>query len=112
MKRDEVFVSKYFKAADVKAKPIVAVIEDIVIEEVGVGNDKKPKPVMILEGLDKRLVINSTNWDALAEVLGDESDGWIGHKVRIHTVSTMYQGKRVDGIRVTVAREDEEVSAA
>jgi hypothetical protein len=97
MRASDAFPSKYLKSADVKAKPLIATISYVVQEAV--GEDKKKKPVLYLEtGLP--IVLNRTNFEALEDVFGD-SDEWPGHKVKIFCAPTSYQGRKVDGIRVT-----------
>jgi hypothetical protein len=98
MRANDAFPSKYMKAADVKAKPIVTVISHLAQEMVGQGQDQKEKHVLHFED-QKPLVLNRTNWDTLEEAFGD-SDDWPGHKVRLRSARTQYQGKSVDGLRV------------
>jgi hypothetical protein len=106
MRKDEAFPGKYLKAADVKANPITAKISYVEMETVGQGKDQKEKPVLYFEDLDRPLVLNSTNWDAIADVLGDESDNWAGHKIKLFSVRTQYAGKPTDGIRVEVIKNE------
>ena len=98
MRANEAFPSKYLKAADVKARPIVTVISHLAQEMVGQGQDQKEKHVLHFED-QKPLVMNRTNWDTLEEAFGDSED-WPGHKVKIRTARTQYQGKPTDGIRL------------
>jgi hypothetical protein len=96
MRTSDVFKSKYLKSADVKAKPLVAVISYLAFESV--GQDKRQKPVLYFE-TGKPIVVNRTNFETLEDVFGD-SDNWPGHKVKVYCAPTSFQGKRVDGIRV------------
>jgi hypothetical protein len=98
MRASDAFPSKYLKAADVKATPIITVISHLAQEMVGQGQDQKEKHVLHFED-QKPLVLNRTNWDTLEEAFGD-SDIWPGHKVRLRSARTQYQGKSVDGLRV------------
>jgi hypothetical protein len=96
MRSSDDFQSKYLKSADVKAKPLVAVISYLAFESV--GQDKRQKPVLYFE-TGKPIVVNRTNFETLEDVFGD-SDNWPGHKVKVYCAPTSFQGKRVDGIRV------------
>jgi hypothetical protein len=96
MRTSDVFKSKYLKSADVKAKPLVAVISYLAFESV--GQDKQQKPVLYFE-TGKPIVVNRTNFETIEDAFGD-SDSWPGHKVRVFCAPTSFQGKRVDGIRV------------
>src|SRR6266487_2201721 len=96
MRSSDIFQSKFLKSADVKAKPLVAVISYCAFESV--GQDKKEKPVTYFES-GKPVVCNRTNFEAIEDAFGD-SDNWPGHKVKVYCAPTTFQGKRVDGIRV------------
>jgi hypothetical protein len=98
MRANEAFPSKYLKSADVKDRPLVAVISHITQEKVGKGQDAEEKHVLHFEN-GKPMVLNRTNWDVLEEAFGD-SDDWAGHKVKIKCARTQFQGKTVDGIRL------------
>jgi len=84
------------KSADVKTKPIIAVISHIEQEEI--GEDKAKKWVLHFED-GKPLVLNSTNWNSIEDAFGD-SDEWSGHKLKLYAARTQYQGKMTDCIRV------------
>jgi hypothetical protein len=90
----------YLKSSDAKDAPIVATISHVAVESVGQGADQEMKPVLHFEGQVKPMVLNKTNAVKLEQALGDESDGWSGHKVKIRVVETSYGGKPVDGLRV------------
>jgi hypothetical protein len=96
MRSSDIFQSKFLKSADVKAKPLVAVISYCAFESVGL--DKKEKPVIYFES-GKPIVCNRTNFEAIEDAFGD-SDNWPGHKVKIYCAPTTFQGRRVDGVRV------------
>jgi hypothetical protein len=99
MRANEAFPAKYLKSSDVKERPRIAVISHIEQEKVGKGQDAEEKYILHFEGDTKPMVLNRTNWDALEEAFGD-SDDWSGHKVKIRTARTQFQGKAVDGIRL------------
>jgi hypothetical protein len=97
MRASDAFPSNYLKSSDVKAKQKIATISHLETETV--GQDKKEKPVLHFENGVKPMVVNRTNFETLEDAFGD-SDEWPGHKVKIYSALTSYQGKRVDGIRV------------
>ena len=101
MRADQAFPSKYLKSSDVKERPHTAVISHIEQEKVGKGQDAEEKYVLHFEDEDrnKPMVLNRTNWETLEDAFGD-SDDWPGHKVKIRTARTQFQGKSVDGIRL------------
>jgi hypothetical protein len=99
MRANEAFPAKYLKSSDVKERPRIAVISHIEQEKVGKGQDAEEKHILHFEGDTKPTVLNRTNWDTLEEAFGD-SDDWAGHKVKIRTARTQFQGTPVDGIRL------------
>src|SRR5215467_11228132 len=98
MKASDAFPSRYLQTSVVKGKPIVATISHVEMETVGQGADQKRKPVLYLDG-EKPMVLNRTNFEALADAFGD-SDEWTGHKAKVYVTRTQYAGKSIDGLRV------------
>ena len=99
MRASDVYKSKYLKSDDVKSRPLTCTISHVEVVSVGTGKEAKDKPVLNFEGDTLPMVLNRTNWDALEEAFGD-SDDWPGHRVKVRTARTQYQGKSVDGIRL------------
>jgi hypothetical protein len=110
MRSKDVFKSKYLKSEDV-VTPITATISCCEVEEVGQGAEKKDKPVLHLEDGVAPVVLNRTNFEALEEAFGD-SDEWAGHKIRIRVEKVTFQGKRVNGIRVSPIKPKPATTAA
>jgi hypothetical protein len=68
------------------------------VEMAKLGSDTKP--VVYFQGKQKGLALNPTNNTALIDLLGPESDDWIGREIVLYTTKVDYQGRRVLGIRV------------
>jgi len=101
MKRDEVFPSKYLKAADLGGKPAVVTIKSADFETLKTPDGREnAKIVLRFTGKTKALPLNMVNWDACAEILGADSDEWIGGKIEVFPARTEMAGKSVDCIRV------------
>jgi hypothetical protein len=98
MRSKDAFPSKFLQSADVKIKPIIAMISHMEMQLIGQGQDQKEKPVLHLKD-GKPMVLNRTNFDALEDAFGD-SDDWPGHKIKIKCERTKFQGKTVDGVRI------------
>lgn len=99
--KDQIFVSKYLKAEDVK-KPTVLEIEVAIIQDL-----KNPdgvtsrKPVLFFRGTKKQFVVNATNFDAIVDITGEsDTDQWAGHKIEVFPTTTMMAGKKVACIRI------------
>lgn len=100
MKIGAAFPSKYLKADDLGTSRPIVTIDRITLEDV--GGDGEHRPVIRFAGKDKMLVVNKTNANIIAEVLGtDETDEWEGRQIRLYATKTEFQGKRVPCIRVS-----------
>ncbi len=93
---NQVFPSKYLKAADLQGHKLKLVISEVKMEEV--GNDTKP--VCYFDGKDKGLVLNKTNAQVIASQHSPETNGWAGKEIAIYPTQTNFQGQMVDAIRV------------
>jgi hypothetical protein len=94
-------VSKYLKAEDLAGKTahvIIAAVEDVAFDERGL------KPVLWFEGKKRGLVVNSTNFDALAAGISNNTKDWPGHAIELRGEKVSFRGKLVDSIRVTVRK--------
>jgi len=96
--RNDAYPSKYLKHSDLDGKAITYTINHAVIEELGA--DKEKKPVVYFKEINRGLVLNRTNWDALEDLYGDESDAWAGKKLELFPTKTTFGSRRVDCIRV------------
>jgi hypothetical protein len=107
VKRHEVFPSRFLKEADLGGKPLVGEIERAPQEELGSGADKEVKTVLYLKGMSKALPLNMTNWDSVAEIAGDDTDNWPGHRIELYTSTTTLRGSVVPCIRIRAPRPKE-----
>ena len=88
---------------------------EVVIKEVGEvtfkddqGNEKDPQISLAVEGEDAKgsFCPNMRNLRELVEKLGDETDDWVGKKIRITPVpSQMPNGTPTKGIAITVPKK-------
>ena len=102
MKRDDIFPSRYLKASDLKGTAIVVEIESAQQETLKNTEGKEQnKTVLAFIGKHKVLPLNITNWDAVADVTGeDDTINWPGHKIEVYPTKTQMAGKTVDCIRI------------
>jgi hypothetical protein len=102
MTRDEVFPSKYLKAADLKGKACVATIESAPYETLkGLDGNETKKTVLHFKNTEKTLPLNVTNFDAVCDVTGClDTDDWPGQRIELYPTKTPVQGKLVDCIRI------------
>lgn len=92
------YQGNYLKAADLQGQSVTVKIRSVVEEDV--GNPAEKKPVAYFEGKEKGLVLNSTNSNTISDLLGFESDLWLGNAIVLYPAQTEFAGKVVDCIRV------------
>lgn len=103
MELNEVFPSKYIKAADLNGREVPVVISHADMEMI--GDDRKL--IVHFQGKEKGLVMNKTNANRIAHLYGTNTDGWQGKEITLYTEMVDFQGKVVDAIRVKSARKAE-----
>ena len=95
------------KAEDLKKKAIKVIISDAKIEKVGADD----RIVLSFKDKEKKLVLNKTNADVIADVYGDEELAWVDHEIILYPTVCEYQGQTVPCIRVRIETgiADEEI---
>jgi hypothetical protein len=63
-----------------------------------------PKPVMYFQRAKRGLIVNRTNWRAVADLYGDESDNWPGKRIVLAPMMVDAYGKRTKAVRVRPVR--------
>jgi hypothetical protein len=92
--------SKYFRAGDF-TKEIVGTIQSV--DRTEFKNDDgsaAAKPVLHFQDLTQALVLNKTNFTALALMLGENTNDWIGAKVALYPSRVDFKGKTMPTIKV------------
>lgn len=101
-----VFPSEFLAFIDLKGAPRTVTIESLSLEELARKRKKKDEPrklVARLVGKKKKLVLNRTNCDRIAEVYGAQAKEWIGKPIVIQPDKDRFGREMVDCIRVNVA---------
>ena len=96
IKMNDAFPSKWLKADDLQGRPVKAVIQETLMEDIGDDH----KPVIYFRGKEKGLVCNKTNFESIAMDLGDDTDLWVGQTIELYPARTNYAGKTVPCVRV------------
>ena len=97
------FPGKYRKASDFE-KPTTLTIDKVYKELV--GQEKEEKPVVYFQDEDKRgIVLNKTNANTLANILGRDTATWKGKQIEVYSTRVSFSGKEVDSIRMREAPE-------
>ena len=100
--------SQYLKGADFVGKRVdvtICGVEDVEFE-------KGLKPVLSFTGHVKKLVVNMTNFDTLADAFGGFTEKWIGKTITLVGEKVNVKGKREDSIRVRIPPAATQVPAA
>ena len=106
MKRDDVFPSKYLKAADLKGKARVLEIDYARLETLkNTKGEEEQKIVLHFVGAKKVMPLNVTNFDAVADICGDDTDMWPGQKIELYPTTTQMGGKTLDCVRIRKPQE-------
>ena len=100
---DACYGSKYLSATEVGNRRIrtkIARVRKEPLQQQGGGT--KTKFILAFSTLDKEVVLNSTNINALIDALGKDPACWKGAEVGIYTEPTKYGGKPTRGLRLQV----------
>ena len=106
MKLTEMFPSNLLKAQDVTdaGGEMPLKIFNVEIKEFDGDGGKERKPILIFTD-DRRMVLNKTNANIIAEMFGDDTDLCINKEITLHVQSVEFQGKLVPSIRVKLVNE-------
>jgi hypothetical protein len=103
-KLDDFYPSRFLKATDIEEDTLVTISEvgaDTFQDDDG---SKRKKPIAYFQepGI-KGLILNKTNFSKIAEIAGDDTEGWHGVKLILFPDKVSMRGKSVDTIRVRKA---------
>jgi hypothetical protein len=91
--------SKYMKAADLHGEDLTVKIRQLLQEQV--GREREEKPVLYFVGKQKGMVLNMTNMNTIARILGSEdTDDWINQSITLTTELVTFDGRTAPAIRV------------
>jgi len=100
MNMNEVYPSKYIKAADLQGREITVTIDRVEMEVLGEGANQQNKPVIYFQGKDRGLVCNKTNSNSIVAAYGFESNDWRGKQIVLFSEWVEFRGKSDWAIRV------------
>src|ERR1041385_8329238 len=113
MKKNDAFPGKWLKKEDLNGPdgqphPRTVTIQRVEQAQVGTEDEPSSKPAMWFadDGVPP-MVINSTNWDAIKELYGPESDEWAGKQIELFVdPNVMFAGKKTGGVRVRAPKDE------
>jgi hypothetical protein len=100
MKRHQVYPDYYLKCEHLKGKPATLTITAAPLDTLKNSKGEEKKIVLSFAETKKTLPLNKTNFNAVADVCGDETDDWPGKKIEVYPTTTQMDGKTVGCIRV------------
>ena len=101
---DSCYGSKYLGAVDVGDKKIrtrIGKVRKETMQQQG-GKPERAKFVIYLTTIDKPMVLNATNKNALVDKLGRVPANWVGADIGLYTEPTQFGGKPTRGLRLRV----------
>jgi hypothetical protein len=70
------------------------IVTSVVAQEVGTEN----KLCMLFNGIEEQLTLNKTNLRTMVNARGADTDAWLGAKVTLAVVNTMFNGAVTKGV--------------
>ena len=100
----KMFPSNYIRACDLEGRGDVTVtIRELHLDEVHNPdtNGKETKPVLYFTKGTKGLILNVTNAETIAQLYGDDTDGWAGQRIALFLQPGVKAfGKVWDAVRI------------
>jgi hypothetical protein len=101
MKKSDVFRDKYLKAEHLNGKAVLVTITAAPLETLkNTKGEEQQKIVLHFAKSSKTLPLNITNFDAVADVCGEDTDDWVNKQIELYPSKTQMGGKTVDCVRV------------
>jgi hypothetical protein len=72
----------------------------------------RKKIVINLDKDGRAVVLNRTNLATLVEAYGPETDGWLGKPVIVGTEMTVFQGRKIAGVKVRIPSASSQLRSA
>jgi len=101
--------NKFLGVTDLKGKEPIVTISRVEVENMRDGTSKL---AIYINGHPKGILLNKVNTRSIQGMYGDDTDGWIGNKIKLVAVWTEYQGKPTQGLRIMAPGVDTDVRQA
>lgn len=102
MQYNDAFPSEYLKADDVVGAGEEHIMSHVEVETFidPKTKDKSDKPILVFQDIEKKLILNKTNWKSIALCHGPDSAFWKGKRIVLRLVEVSAFDKTVDAIRI------------
>lgn len=101
MRMKDYYPSNWLKAEDLDGKDVALTIKNVESKSFG---DNEVKPLVTFEGTEKGLILNKTNFGTIAALYGDETDYWIGRKIKLYSTEVDFRGTTTLAIRIRLEK--------
>jgi hypothetical protein len=102
MKLDDLFPSRYLKAADLQGREVPVTISHVAVEQMQTQSGTETKGVVYFKAHSKGLVLNQVNATTIGEAYGQETDNWGNSPIVLYPTRTQFGAKMVDCIRIKI----------
>lgn len=110
-KTSEMIVSKFLRKEDFDDEDRVMTIKGVKLEDMP-GDQADQKWVLYFREEAKGMVLNVTTIRVLEAAFGDDSDHWIGNKVKVYVdPNVSFGGRIVGGLRLRAPKQGPKVPA-
>lgn len=106
MTKSQAFPSTLLKVEDLAGKPVTLTMDHVELQELQGDRGKETKPILSFRKTDKKMVVNSTNWNTISSLYGEESDNWVGQRITLVPREVDFKGKMTMAIRVSIKKPD------
>jgi hypothetical protein len=96
--RDAYFPSKFAKPSDLNGQPVEVEIAGTADEQF--EGETVPKCVLIFTSKLKPLILNMTNYDAVAAIAGDDMRKWPGTIIKVYPTTVPFRGQTKPCLRI------------
>jgi hypothetical protein len=102
LKRNDIFPNRFLKPHDIPTDPLTVTISRVEMVDIIQPSTGQPaqRLSVFFDELDRPLVCNRTNFDAIAGLHGEETDNWRGTAIALFRTKTELGGDERDCIRV------------
>ena len=69
--------------------------------------EDREKPVLSFNETEKKLILNRTNTNTLAQLYGNETEHWPGKQIEVFTTQVDFRGQPTMAVRVSLERPSE-----
>lgn len=105
MRMRDALPGRYLTGDDLD-EAVVVTIDRVVLESFRDPRTRVEarKPVMYFQRAKRGLIVNRTNWRAVSDLYGDESDNWPGKRIVLAPMMVDAYGKQTKAVRVRPVR--------